>query len=95
MFTVSVRGRAFIAHSFKGAEFGPAQALHGATFVVDAKFQSQQLHSSGFVIDVCLAEKLLGDSLKRYNYKNLDEPEFKEFKGAITSADVEIIVLLL
>ena len=54
MFTVSVRDRIMIAHSFKGAAFGPAQALHGATFVVDVKFCGTELHpENDFLIDVC------------------------------------------
>ena len=52
MFTVEVRDHIMIAHSFKGAVFGPAQALHGATFVVDAAFISQELDENGIVVDI-------------------------------------------
>src|SRR5580704_5291802 len=66
-----------IAHSFKGAVFGPAQALHGATFVVDAAFLADTLDDNGIVIDIGRAHEILKAILALLNYKNLDEvPEF-------------------
>lgn len=78
MFTVEVRDHIMIAHSFRGEVFGPAQALHGATFVVDAAFISQALDPNGIVIDIGRALDVLKATLKPLNYSNLDErPEFK------------------
>ena len=68
-----------IAHSFRGAVFGPAQALHGATFVVDAAFIADTLDGNGIVVDIGRAHRRAeGNCSKPLNYKNLDEvPEFK------------------
>lgn len=78
MFTVEVRDHIMIAHSFRGDVFGPAQALHGATFVVDAAFISKELDPNGIVIDIGRALDVLKATLKPLNYSNLDErPEFK------------------
>ena len=78
MFTVEVRDHIMIAHSFRGAVFGPAQALHGATFVVDAAFISEQLDTNGIVVDIGCAHDVLKSILKPLNYSNLDEvPAFK------------------
>lgn len=66
-----------IAHSFKGELFGPAQALHGATFVVDAAFLADRLDVNGVVIDIGRAHEALKEVLSPLNYRNLDEvPEF-------------------
>jgi 6-pyruvoyl-tetrahydropterin synthase len=74
---VEVRDHIMIAHSFKGAVFGPAQALHGATFVVDAAFLADTLDDNGIVIDIGRAHEILKAILGPLNYKNLDEvPEF-------------------
>lgn len=78
MFAVEVRDHIMIAHSFRGAVFGPAQALHGATFVVDACFISETLDPNGIVIDIGKAGDVLKAVLAPLNYRNLDEnPEFK------------------
>lgn len=78
MFTVEVRDHIMIAHSFRGDVFGPAQALHGATFVVDAAFISKELDPNGIVIDIGRALDVLKATLKPLNYSNLDErPEFR------------------
>ena len=80
MFTVEVRDHIMIAHSFRGAVFGPAQALHGATFVVDAAFISKELDENGIVVDIGCALDVLKATLKPLNYSNLDDrPEFKGF----------------
>ena len=77
MFAVEVRDHVMIAHSFKGELFGPAQALHGATFVIDAAFLAENLDSNGVVIDIGRAHEALKEVLQPLNYKNLDEvPEF-------------------
>jgi 6-pyruvoyl-tetrahydropterin synthase len=77
MFAVEVRDHVMIAHSFKGALFGPAQALHGATFVIDAAFLAETLDENGVVIDIGRAHEALKEVLEPLNYKNLDDvPEF-------------------
>lgn len=78
MFSVEVRDHIMIAHSFRGSVFGPAQALHGATFVVDAAFMADALDSNGIVVDIGRAQDVLKAVLSPLNYKNLDDlPEFK------------------
>ncbi len=78
MFAVEVRDHIMIAHSFRGAVFGPAQALHGATFVIDAAFIADTLDDHGIVIDIGRAHDVLKATLQPLNYKNLDDvPEFK------------------
>ena len=73
MFAVEVRDHIMIAHSFRGAVFGPAQALHGATFVVDAAFYAEALDANGIVIDIGRAHEALKATLAPLNYRNLDE----------------------
>jgi 6-pyruvoyl-tetrahydropterin synthase len=74
-----------IAHSFRGALFGPAQALHGATFVVDAAFLAERLDGNGVVVDIGRAHDALKAILAPLNYRNLDDIE--EFKGANTTTE--------
>lgn len=77
MFAVEVRDHVMIAHSFRGELFGPAQALHGATFVIDAAFLAAELDENGVVIDIGRAHEALKAVLEPLNYKNLDYvPEF-------------------
>lgn len=79
MFAVEVRDHIMIAHSFRGALFGPAQALHGATFVVDAAFIAERLDANGVVVDISRAHEALKAILAPLNYRNLDDlPEFKD-----------------
>ncbi len=79
MFAVEVRDHIMIAHSFRGAVFGPAQALHGATFVIDAAFTAETLDNNGIVIDIGRAHEALKAVVATLNYRNLDEvPEFKD-----------------
>ena len=85
MFTVEVRDHIMIAHSFRGDVFGPAQALHGATFVIDAAFIADTLDPNGIVIDIGRALDALKEVLKPLNYKNLDE--VPEFKGKNTTTE--------
>jgi len=76
---VQVRDHIMIAHSFKGEFFGPAQAMHGATFVVDACFMSKELDENNVVIDIGAAHEALKAALQPINYANLDElPQFAE-----------------
>src|SRR5690349_15567650 len=68
-----------VAHSFRGAVFGPAQRLHGATFVVDVTFHRAELDADNVVVDIGLASRELAAVLGELNYRNLDEePEFAE-----------------
>ena len=77
MFTVEVRDHIMIAHSFKGEVFGPAQALHGATFVVDAAIMTNELDQHGIVVDIGRAHAVLQAVLGALNYRNLDDaPQF-------------------
>ena len=73
MYTVTVRDHIMIAHSFRGDVFGPAQRLHGATYVVDAEFRRGDVDANGIVVDMGLATTALHDVLAPLNYKNLDE----------------------
>jgi len=85
VFTVEVRDHIMIAHSFRGAVFGPAQALHGATFVVDAAFIAEALDANGIVIDIGRAHDALRAVLAPLNYRNLDE--LPGFKGINTTTE--------
>jgi 6-pyruvoyl-tetrahydropterin synthase len=77
MFSVTVRDHVMIAHSFRGEVFGPAQRLHGATYVVDATFRRAILDADGLVIDIGRAAEALSAVLGELNYRNLDdEPGF-------------------
>jgi 6-pyruvoyl-tetrahydropterin synthase len=79
MYSCRVRDRMMIAHSFKGEVFGPAQQLHGATFVVDVEFRREELDEHGIVVDIGRALTELHKILAEVNYQNLDElPEFKD-----------------
>lgn len=73
VYRVTVRDHVMVAHSFRGAVFGPAQALHGATFVVDATFRRTELDADNIVVDIGLATEELGKSLADLNYRNLDD----------------------
>jgi 6-pyruvoyl-tetrahydropterin synthase len=86
MFAVTVRDHIMIAHSFTGAVFGPAQALHGATFVVDATFRSAELDENGIVVDIGRAADELRSVLGAMSYRNLDEEP--AFSGQNTSTEV-------
>jgi len=85
LFTVEVRDHIMIAHSFRGAVFGPAQALHGATFVVDAAFIAETLDGNGIVIDIGRAHDALKAVLGPLNYRNLDD--VPDFKGRNTTTE--------
>jgi 6-pyruvoyl-tetrahydropterin synthase len=85
LYTVEVRDHIMIAHSFRGEVFGPAQALHGATFVVDAAFISKDVDKNNIVIDIGRAHDALKAILQPLNYKNLDEVQ--DFKGINTTTE--------
>ena len=77
MYTVCVRDHMMIAHSFAGEVFGPAQRMHGATYVVDVEFRRRELDADGIVVDIGLAGQALHEVLAAMNYRNLDqEPDF-------------------
>lgn len=77
MFSITVRDHMMVAHSFRGEVFGPAQQLHGATFVVDATFRRPDLDADNIVVDIGLATTELGAVLGALSYRNLDdEPDF-------------------
>jgi 6-pyruvoyl-tetrahydropterin synthase len=77
VFSVTVRDHVMIAHSFRGAVFGPAQQLHGATYVVDATFRRAELDPDNIVVDIGRASVELHAVLGDLNYRNLDdEPAF-------------------
>jgi len=85
MYAVEVRDRIMIAHSFRGEMFGPAQALHGATFVIDAAFLAEKLDPNGVVIDIGRAHEVLHAITKELNYRNLDD--ILEFAGQNTTTE--------
>ncbi|KAB1941386.1 6-carboxytetrahydropterin synthase [Micromonospora sp. ALFpr18c] len=86
MFSVTVRDHMMIAHSFRGEVFGPAQRLHGATFVVDATFRRPDLDADGIVVDIGLATEQLRAVLGELTYRNLDDEA--AFTGVNTTTEV-------
>ncbi|GLZ61343.1 6-carboxytetrahydropterin synthase [Micromonospora sp. NBRC 107095] len=86
MFSVTVRDHMMIAHSFRGEVFGPAQRLHGATFVVDATFRRPDLDADGIVVDIGLATEQLRAVLSELTYRNLDDEA--AFAGVNTTTEV-------
>ena len=85
-YTVTVRDHIMIAHSFSGEVFGPAQRLHGATFVVDATFGADDVDADGIVVDIGLATAALGEITGSLTYRNLDDEP--EFAGTNTTTEV-------
>ncbi|MGW2460187.1 6-pyruvoyl trahydropterin synthase family protein [Streptomyces sp. NPDC004457] len=85
MFSITVRDHIMIAHSFHGEVFGPAQRLHGATFLVDATFRREQLDEDDIVVDIGLATRELRTITAELNYRNLDDEP--EFAGVNTSTE--------
>jgi 6-pyruvoyl-tetrahydropterin synthase len=85
VFSVTVRDHMMVAHSFRGEVFGPAQRLHGATFVVDATFRRATLDPDNIVVDIGLATTELRDVLAELNYRNLDDEP--QFAGTNTSTE--------
>jgi 6-pyruvoyl-tetrahydropterin synthase len=85
VFSVTVRDHMMIAHSFRGEVFGPAQRLHGATFVVDATFRRATLDADGLVVDIGRAADALRAVLGELNYRNLDDEA--DFAGINTTTE--------
>lgn len=85
MYTVTIRDHMMIAHSLRSKAFGPAQNLHGATFVVDAEFKSTTLDKNNIVIDIDIATRKLQQALEPLKYQNLDELEV--FHGKLTTTE--------
>jgi 6-pyruvoyltetrahydropterin/6-carboxytetrahydropterin synthase len=86
MYRVTVRGHAMVAHSLPDPFFGPAQGLHGVTYVVEATFSRRDLDAHGTVIDIGAAGDALGAILADLNYKNLDD--LPAFKGLLSTTEV-------
>ena len=85
MFSVTVRDHILVAHSFRGAVFGPAQQLHGATFVVDATFRRPELDDDNIVVDIGRASEELHAICGALSYRNLDDDP--DFAGINTSTE--------
>ena len=85
LFSITVRDHLMIAHSFRGEVFGPAQRLHGATYIVDATFRRAELDEDNLVVDIGLATRELGAVLSELNYRNLDDEP--AFAGVNTSTE--------
>lgn len=86
MFGVTVRDHMLVAHSLRGEVFGPAQALHGATYVVDATFRGAALDDDGILVDIGRAAEALRDVLAPLTHRNLDEDQ--GFEGRNTTTEV-------
>src|SRR5215213_11800752 len=86
MFSVTVRDHMMVAHSFRGEVFGPAQRLHGATFVVDATFRRAALDADGVVVDIGRAAEELRAVMQELTYRNLDEED--AFAGQNTTTEL-------
>lgn len=86
MFAVEVRDHIMIAHSLPRPVFGPAQGMHGATFVVDAAFFTWDVDEDGLAVDIGAATTVLGEVLKPLTYQNLDE--LPQFAGKVTTTEV-------
>ena len=85
MYSIKVRENILIAHSLPGEVFGPAQNMHGATYLVDAEFFTDKLNKYNIIMDLGIVSTILKEILKTYNYQNLDDVE--EFKGIITTTE--------
>ncbi len=85
MFSVTIRDHLMIAHSLRGEVFGPAQRLHGATFVVDATFRRATLDADGIVVDIGRAAEVLRAVVGELGYRNLDDEA--EFAGMNTTTE--------
>jgi 6-pyruvoyl-tetrahydropterin synthase len=86
MFSVTVRDHMMIAHSLRGEVFGPAQRLHGATYVVDATFRRPELDGDGIVVDIGRAAEVLHEIVGELSYRNLDDEP--SFSGVNTTTEV-------
>lgn len=91
MFSVTVRDHMMIAHSFRGAVFGPAQRMHGATFVVDATFRRVELDADNIVVDIARAAQELNAVVGQLNLRNLDEDPAFAGMNTTTEALAQVI----
>jgi len=91
MYSVTVRDHMMIAHSFRGDVFGPAQRLHGATYVVDVEFRRPDLDADGIVVDIGRATDALHQILAALNYRNLDEEPAFSGRNSTTEAIAKLI----
>lgn len=91
MFSVTVRDHMMIAHSFRGEVFGPAQALHGATFVVDATFRRDRLDENDIVVDIALAAQQLHEVVAELNLRNLDDDPTLAGRNTTTEALAQVV----
>lgn len=91
MFKVTIRDHIMIAHSFTGEVFGPAQNLHGATFVVDASFARPELDENAIVVDIGLASTQLHAVLADLNYRNLDDEPSLAGRNTTTEVLAKVI----
>jgi 6-pyruvoyl-tetrahydropterin synthase len=91
LFSVTVRDHMMIAHSFRGEVFGPAQALHGATFVVDATFRRELLDEDNIVVDIALAARQLAEVLAELNLRNLDDDPALGGMNTTTEALAQVV----
>ena len=85
MYSITVRNNILIAHTLPGEVFGPAQNMHGATYIVDAEFFAKELNKFNIIMDLGVVTEILADVLKFYSYKNLDE--IAEFNNIITTTE--------
>ena len=92
MFSLTVRDHMMIAHSFNGEIFGPAQGVHGATYVVDVTFERHVLDNNDLIVDIGQASVLLKDVLSEFNMKNLDD--IPQFAGRNTTTEFMAKVVL-
>jgi 6-pyruvoyl-tetrahydropterin synthase len=86
VFSVTIRGHVMIAHSLRGEVFGPAQQLHGATYVVEVTLRREELSADGIVVDIGRGEQVLHDVLADLTYRNLDD--HPDFAGVNTTTEV-------
>lgn len=91
MFSVTVRDHMMIAHSFRGEVFGPAQRLHGATYVVDATFRRDALDDDNVVVDIGRASQQLRAVLAELNFRNLDEDAVLTGVNTTTEALAQVV----
>ena len=91
MYSLTVRDHIMIAHSFRGEIFGPAQRVHGATYLVDACFQRAELDADGLVVDIGLAIDTLKAVLAEFNFRNLDDEPALQGRNTTTEFMARVI----
>lgn len=91
MYSLTVRDHIMIAHSFRGEIFGPAQRVHGATYLVDACFQRAELDADGLVVDIGLASDTLKAVLAEFNFRNLDNEPALQGRNTTTEFMARVI----